>query len=117
MRTRYLLIPLMAATLLAGCGGGDDSNSGQPVSQRSGKSANGSSGLGRDARAIARARDLTPDDVTAALKTYMPSGRFDDYIMFASGGHSGQVLMIGVPSMRLLRVIAVFTPEPGQGWG
>jgi nitrous-oxide reductase len=27
------------------------------------------------------------------------------------------VLVIGVPSMRLLRVIAVFTPEPWQGWG
>ena len=36
--------------------------------------------------------------------------------MFASGGHRGQVLVIGVP-MRLLRVIAVFTPEPWQGWG
>ena len=37
--------------------------------------------------------------------------------MFGSGGHSGQVLVIGMPSMRLLRVIGVFTPEPWQGWG
>jgi nitrous-oxide reductase len=36
--------------------------------------------------------------------------------MFASGGHSGQVLVIGVPSMRLLKVIAAFTPEPWQGF-
>lgn len=63
------------------------------------------------------ARNLTPDDAVAALKTYMPSGRHDEFITFASGGHSGQVFVIGVPSMRLLRSIAVFTPEPWQGWG
>ena len=37
--------------------------------------------------------------------------------MFASGGHSGQVIVIGVPSMRILKYIAVFTPEPWQGYG
>ncbi|MDY7110124.1 MAG: cytochrome C, partial [Planctomycetota bacterium] len=51
------------------------------------------------------------------MKTYTPSGRHDEYIMLASGGHSGQVLVIGMPSMRLLKVIGVFTPEPWQGWG
>ena len=66
---------------------------------------------------IANARGLTPEDVEAALKTYIPSGRYDEYYIFASGGHSGQVLVIGVPSMRLLKVIGVFTPEPWQGFG
>lgn len=66
---------------------------------------------------IAAERGLTSDDVMAALKTYVPTGRHDDYIMFASGGHSGQMFLIGLPSMRLLRSIAVFTPEPWQGWG
>ncbi len=66
---------------------------------------------------IANQRGLTPEDVSAALKTYMPSGRLDEYYIFASGGHSGQVLVIGVPSMRLLKVIGVFTPEPWQGYG
>jgi nitrous-oxide reductase len=47
----------------------------------------------------------------------VPSGRLDEYYIFASGGHSGQVLVIGVPSMRLLKVIGVFTPEPWQGYG
>jgi nitrous-oxide reductase len=66
---------------------------------------------------IANARGLTPDDVEAALKTYVPSGKYDEFFIFASGGHSGQVLVIGVPSMRLLKVIGVFTPEPWQGFG
>ncbi|HMO26356.1 MAG TPA: hypothetical protein PKB10_08800, partial [Tepidisphaeraceae bacterium] len=62
-------------------------------------------------------RGLTPDDLLAAAKTYMPSGKLDTHLIFASGGHAGQVFVIGVPSMRQLRTIAVFTPEPWQGWG
>jgi nitrous-oxide reductase len=63
------------------------------------------------------ARQLNDKDVEAALKTYVPSGKHDDYVIFASGGQSGQVLVIGVPSMRLLKLIGVFTPEPWQGYG
>lgn len=73
--------------------------------------------LGGDAAAIAQTRGLSPADITAALKTYLPTGVHDEYVIFASGGHSGQMLVIGVPSMRLLKVIGVFTPEPWQGWG
>ncbi len=73
--------------------------------------------VGNGAQAIAEARGLSPQDVEAALKTYVPTGKYDDYLMFSSGGHSGQVFVIGVPSMRLLKVIAAFTPEPWQGFG
>jgi nitrous-oxide reductase len=66
---------------------------------------------------IAEERGLTDADIRAALMTYTPSGVMDEYLMFASGGHSGQVLVVGMPSMRLLRTIGVFTPEPWQGWG
>ena len=77
----------------------------------------GVSGLSGDAATLVKERGLTADDVYAALKTYMPSGKTDPYIMLSSGGQSGQVLVIGVPSMRILKVIGVFTPEPWQGWG
>jgi len=86
-----------------------------------GGKGNGGGGGGAGAPAstndIAKERGLTPEDVAAALKTYVPSGRHDEYLMFTSGGHSGQLLVIGIPSMRLLRVIGVFAPEPWQGWG
>jgi nitrous-oxide reductase len=98
------LATTLALLALTGCPSGDEA---QPVS----------TGLGARADEIAADRELTPDDVAAALKTYMPSGRVDDYLLFASSGHAGQVLVIGVPSMRLLRSIAVFTPEPWQGYG
>jgi nitrous-oxide reductase len=34
-----------------------------------------------------------------------------------SGGHSGNVIVAGIPSMRILKNIAVFTPESWQGYG
>ena len=70
-----------------------------------------------DVQKIAQERGLSVADLMAAAKTYVPSGQKDDYIIFSSGGHSGQVFVIGVPSMRMLRSIAVFTPEPWQGYG
>jgi nitrous-oxide reductase len=72
---------------------------------------------GGDVGDIAQARGLSQADVTAALKTYVPTGKMDEYLLFSSGGHGGQVLVIGIPSMRLLKVIGVYTPEPWQGWG
>ncbi len=98
--------------LAAGCG---ESGEGEKSGQAGAANGNGR-GVSAFERVVAE-RDLTPDDVLAAVKTYTPSGRLDPYIMFSSGGHSGQVFAIGVPSMRLLRTIAVFTPEPWQGWG
>ena len=74
-------------------------------------------GLPSDAMELIQKRGLSPNDVVGALASYVPTGKYDDYFMFASGGHSGQVFVIGLPSMRLLRVIATFTPEPWQGYG
>ena len=106
-RTWSALVALLAAlALIAAACSGDDGGGG-----------NGASSVGGNADEIASERGLSEADVTAALKTYTPSGVIDDYIMFASGGHAGQVFVIGMPSMRLIRTIGVFTPEPWQGWG
>ncbi|MCZ7571094.1 MAG: Sec-dependent nitrous-oxide reductase [Ardenticatenaceae bacterium] len=118
---RYLVPALILVALVAvACGRNAPTGGIQPSAggaEAKGAPGAATSGLSADAQAIAAERGLTPDDVTAALKTYMPSGKWDDYIQFASGGHAGQVFVIGIPSMRLLRSIAVFTPEPWQGWG
>ncbi len=100
-----LSIVVMAAMFLASCGG------------KGGGGNNAAQGVPADAAKIIQERGLTANDVYAAVKTFMPSGKYDDYLMFASGGQSGQVFVIGLPSMRLLRSIAVFTPEPWQGYG
>ena len=36
---------------------------------------------------------------------------------FYSGGHSGQIFVAGIPSMRHIATIPVFTPYPGTGYG
>ncbi|MBN4082618.1 Sec-dependent nitrous-oxide reductase [Phycisphaeraceae bacterium AH-315-B13] len=71
----------------------------------------------RDVQEVAKERGLSTADLLAAAKTFTPSGMHDEYVMFSSGGHSGQVHVIGMPSMRLLKTIGVFTPESWQGWG
>jgi len=71
----------------------------------------------KDVEKAAKDRGLTTQDLLAAAKTYTPTGMKDEYVIMSSGGHSGQVFVIGVPSMRMLRSIAVFTPESWQGYG
>lgn len=54
---------------------------------------------------------------TNAEKTYVPFGEQDEYYLFASGGHSGQMFIYGVPSMRHIRTVPVFSPDPATGYG
>ena len=103
-----LVVIVLAALVLSPDKGGDQAAA--PAEQAS-------TGVAEDAAQVIANRGLTPENVTAALKTYMPSGQHDPYVMFSSGGHSGQIHVVGVPSMRLLRTIGVFTPEPWQGYG
>jgi nitrous-oxide reductase len=99
---RHLSVLVLAVAAACSSGGPSTSQSGAP-----------SAAL----QDLMKARKLSEDDVRAALMTYTPTGRHDEYYLFASGGHSGQVVVIGVPSMRILKYIAVFTPEPWQGYG
>ncbi len=66
---------------------------------------------------IMKARGLTEKNILSAAKTYTPTGGRDEYLAFSSGGQSGQVIVYGIPSMRILKYIGVFTPEPWQGYG
>ena len=100
-----LSILALVATSFLGCGNKHEAT---PASNL---------GASQSIRDLMAARGLTEADAEAALKTYVPSGKKDEFMIFASGGHSGQVLVIGAPSMRQLKVIGVFTPEPWQGYG
>jgi nitrous-oxide reductase len=59
----------------------------------------------------------TSDAAVAAQKVYVPPGDLDEYYMFASGGQSGNIYVYGLPSMRHIATIPVFTPYPGTGYG
>ena len=100
------LAAILALTALSGCSSRDAAGASQ-----------GGGGAGSDVLSLMQARNLTEQDVNAALKTYTPTGRLDEYYTFASGGHGGNLIVIGVPSMRILKYVGVFTPEPWQGFG
>ena len=52
----------------------------------------------------------------AAEKVYVPPGELDKYYGFLSGGQSGSVFVVGVPSGRLIREIPVFEPRAAYGY-
>jgi hypothetical protein len=49
---------------------------------------------------IIQQRGLTPDEAEAALKVFVPPGKYDDFVMITSGGHRGTIMLYGIPSMR-----------------
>ena len=53
----------------------------------------------------------------AATATYVEPGKKDEYYLFYSGGHSGQVYVAGIPSMRHIATIPVFAKYPATGYG
>jgi len=57
------------------------------------------------------------DRTANALASYVAPGEKDEYYLFYSGGHSGQVFVAGIPSLRHICTIPVFAPYPGTGYG
>ena len=90
MKNHHTTLPLLAAlALLAGC---------NPP--------------GRDSAGETKSAAGDP-----AKRTYVAPGEKDEYYLFYSGGHSGQVFVAGLPSMRHISTIPVFSPYSGTGYG
>ena len=51
-----------------------------------------------------------------AEKVYVPPGEHDKYYAFLSGGQSGSVFVVGIPSGRLIREVPVFEPRAAYGY-
>ncbi|MFV0476803.1 MAG: TAT-dependent nitrous-oxide reductase [Parahaliea sp.] len=74
----------------------------------------GAAGLG----SAVMSRESWAEAVNKAKQSYhVEPGELDDYIGFWSGGHQGEVRVLGVPSMRELMRIPVFNIDSATGWG
>ena len=84
---RFLIAPIAAAALCLTLGCGGGSQEGEPGTASS-----------------------------AADHEVLP-GELDDYYGFFSGGHSGEIRVLGLPSMRVMKRVPVWNIDPGSGYG
>ncbi|WP_129114056.1 TAT-dependent nitrous-oxide reductase [Halegenticoccus tardaugens] len=61
--------------------------------------------------------DRGSDDDVNSSRGDVPPGEHDEYYAFLGGGHSGEVRVYGLPSMRQLMRIPVFGRESARGYG
>ncbi len=57
------------------------------------------------------------ETATGTADAEVPPGEHDEYYAFLSGGHSGDIRVHGLPSMREIMRIPVFNPESARGYG
>lgn len=60
---------------------------------------------------------VTGDMSDAAQAVYVAPGEYDEFYAFMSGGFSGNLTVMGLPSGRLLKTVPVFSQFPENGWG
>jgi nitrous-oxide reductase len=113
MRRKILLVASVGAALAAGVWLLRPERGDAPAQAASSAPASAPTSLDQ----IIQARGLTPDEAAAALKTFVPPGKTDEFVMVTSGGHRGSVMLYGLPSMRLLKEVPVYAPDAWQGWG
>jgi nitrous-oxide reductase len=63
---------------------------------------------------VLKARGLSQQDLLAAAKTYVPTGKRDEFVAFSSGGQSGQVIVYAFPRCASSSTSAYSRRSPGR---
>lgn len=74
-------------------------------------------GAGAGLAAAAAAGPALAQGTPGNLEYIVHPGELDEYYVLLSGGHSGEVRILGLPSMRELTRIPIFNRESATGWG
>jgi nitrous-oxide reductase len=53
----------------------------------------------------------------AALKAYVASGKYDEYHNFVSRGFNRQMIVYGLPSVRISKIVQIFFVLPENAYG
>ncbi|MFO1135064.1 MAG: TAT-dependent nitrous-oxide reductase [Rhodoblastus sp.] len=102
----------------------DRKNEGQPINRRqvlgtsaAAAAAGAAAGVGAGRLATPTAAEAQTPGRAAMQKIEVRPGQLDEYYVFFSSGQTGELRIIGMPSMRELIRVPVFNRDGATGWG